>query len=70
MRINHKLLRHACIELAVTFRRLIQADDLHAQHFGNVDAGLHDRPHQLTVVLHVWGLAGVEALRLGPYQIC
>ncbi|MNH25846.1 hypothetical protein D3C79_858680 [compost metagenome] len=68
MRIDHEFLRYARIELTIAFRRLIQADHLHADNFSNVDAVPHDCLHQLAVVLHYRGLACVEAVRFGPAQ--
>src|SRR3990167_7893309 len=68
MRINHKLLRHARIELTITAWRVIKADDFHANDVGNVNAVPHDRLHQLAVVLHHGRLAGVEAVGFGPAQ--
>ena len=38
MRINHKLLRYTCIELAIPAWRIVQADHMYADDFGNVDA--------------------------------
>ena len=68
MQINHKLLRHAGIELAITTWRVVQADHFHPNDVGNMNAVPHDRPHQLAVVLHDRGLAGVEAVGFGPAQ--
>src|SRR5207253_589656 len=68
MRINHKFLRHTGIELAVTAWRVIKADDFNTHDVGDLDAVPHDGLHQLAVVLHDRGLAGVEAVGFGPAQ--
>ncbi len=68
MRINHKLLRHARIKLAITPRSIIQTDHLDTHYVGDLDAVPHDRLHQLAVVFHDRGLAGVEAVGFGPAQ--
>lgn len=59
MRINHKLLRHPGIKLAIPLRCLVEADYLHPHHFGDIDAIPHDRLHQLAVVFHGRGLASM-----------
>jgi hypothetical protein len=47
MRINHKLLRHARVELAVTLRRVVQADGLSAKDFS--DVGMGERSGETTI---------------------
>src|SRR5690606_7614610 len=68
VRVDDEFFRHTGIELTVTARGIVQADDLHADHLGDVDAIPHDRLHKRTVVFHHWCLAGVEAVRLGPAE--
>lgn len=68
MRVDDELLRYTGIELSVSCRSLIQADDLYAYNLGDVDAIPHDCLHQRPVVLHYRRLAGMEAVRLGPAQ--
>jgi hypothetical protein len=50
MRINHKLFRHTRIELAIALRRVIQADDLHAGDFSNVDAAPMSRAQLVAII--------------------
>ena len=68
VRVDDEFLRRAGIELAVTARCLVEADHLHADDFGDVDAVPQDGLHQRAVVLHDRRLAGEEAVRLGPAQ--
>src|SRR5690606_19085750 len=68
VRVDDEFLRYAGIELAVATRGVVQADDLHADHFGDVDAVPHDRLHELAVVFHHRGLAGVEAVGFRPAE--
>ena len=68
MRINHKLVQHARIKLAITTRSVTQTDDSHTHDVDNMDAVPHDRLHQLAVLLDHWRLTTVEAMGFGPDQ--
>ena len=66
--VDDKFLGRSGIELLIAARRIIKAYNLYAHDFSDIDAVPKYGLHQRTVVFHDGGLAGEEAVRLGPPQ--
>src|ERR1700732_4729088 len=66
VRVDNEFVRHAGVEAPVAIGRLVEADHLDVDDFGDGKPIPENRLHQLPVVLQYRRLAGVETMGLGP----
>src|SRR5205823_2242550 len=66
--IDYELRRRALVEVLVTLRTFVEADNFHVDSLRHLDLVMEDRHHELPVVLHNRALSGEEVVRLRPAE--